>query len=469
MAHLAKFGAAEFGRLYAHWAREKDSKGEYITYRDEKEQGGHIHRDMTQQNYTIGEIHDRSWVKTRLQGVYQKPNQKRPVQSCDIIVTLPKTESNDPETVRQFMQAAYDSLTRMYGQHNNTIGCWVHLDEAQPHLHYAFLPIAKRRSRQKPEYTEKLSTRAYWSKKSALQDMHKTLQADISVALGHPVEITNGATKAQGGNKTIGQLKAETKALQTSLETSRARSQKDIESVAAKEYRPLIGSNYYRLSPDQYARLRQMAQSGLEQRTEYERMKQENERLAVEVERLHSRMRGYKGEVEERLRAEISSVRAKNAEAQPYLSVPPALRQTADRYLDYARQDVAAATAEVARRAAVDVLRGEKPLAVSKKYATALTELGIEVSSGFPKAAAEAMKAQMKGKAPKASGGTWQPSASQIDYKAPDADPSILSGVLSAQAMASLHMDVPDEIQEALEMGDWERVAELMEQKDLWR
>lgn len=471
MAHLAKFGAAEFGRLYAHWAREKDSKGEYITYRDEKEQGGHIHRDMTQQNYTIGEIHDRSWVKTRLQGVYQKPNQKRPVQSCDIIVTLPKTESNDPETVRQFMQAAYDSLTRMYGQHNNTIGAWVHLDEAQPHLHYAFLPIADRHSKQKPEYKEKLSTRAYWSKKSALQKMHQTLQADISAAIGHPVEITNGAVKRQGGNKTVAQLKAETLALQKAIETNKAKGQGEMDRLAGEVHSPLIGREYYRLSPAQYARLQELARVGVDQHADYKRMKQENERLAVEVERLHSRMRGYKGEVEERLRAEISSVRAKNAEAAPYLSIPAALRHVAVKYLEWARQDVCEAVSAVTRRMAAAVLfRHEKPFDVSKRYTAAVQELGMEAGPGPVKQAVKAMKEQIQGKVPKElPSGTWQPSASQIDYKAPDADPSILSGVLSAQAMASLHMDVPDEIQEALEMGDWERVAELMEQKDLWR
>ena len=49
MAHLAKFGKAAYGRLYAHWTREKDAAGEYVTYKTEKENGGHIHRERTNQ------------------------------------------------------------------------------------------------------------------------------------------------------------------------------------------------------------------------------------------------------------------------------------------------------------------------------------------------------------------------------------------------------------------------------------
>lgn len=210
MANLAKFrGGMETARMMQHWERATDESGEYVTY-PRKEGGGHIHHERTDKNYTIGEIHDEAWIKARLKGVYQKPNQKRPIQTCDIVVTLPRSEPLCH--TKQFMIAAYHSLMRQYGKNNNVIGCYVHLDEAQPHLHFAFLPIADRHSKQLPQYTEKLAVSAYWGKKNALQMMHKTLQKDIDAEMGHHVDVTFADSKDRDeyNRMTQAELKART-------------------------------------------------------------------------------------------------------------------------------------------------------------------------------------------------------------------------------------------------------------------
>ena len=306
MAHLAKFGGGiEGAKLYAHWSREQDEKGEYITYSREHG-GGHINRELTKNNFTIGEIHDRNWVAERLKNVYQKPNQKKPVETCDIVVTLPQSESTDNENVRRFMQAAYNSLKKQYGNNNNVVGCWVHMDEAQPHLHFAFLPISERNSKQKPEFKEKLSTRAYWPKKNSLQEMHRVLQKDIDREIGrHSEGINNGITKEQGGNKTIVELKMETKRERAKLELYKEKPE-DLEKLHGTLEKPLIGKEYYKLTPEQYHRLRRIAEKTIKKTQIYDAVQKENTLLKNENLELKKWMNYYLAEFDKKAEKKIT-------------------------------------------------------------------------------------------------------------------------------------------------------------------
>lgn len=306
MAHLAKFsGGKEGANLYAHWSREQDEKGNYITYSRENG-GGHIDRTLTENNFTIGEIHDREWIAERLKNVYQKPNQKKPVETCDIIVTLPQSESKDIENVKQFMQAAYNSLKKQYGERNNIVGCWVHMDEAQPHMHFAFLPISERNSKQKPEFKEKLSTRAYWPKKNSLQEMHRTLQKDINKELGRIVDgLNNGITKEQGGNKTIEELKAETRREQLRLKTFGVKDEELGELHGEKKTSTFGRDEYYKLTPAQHNRLLSIAKMSLQQNKVLDFTQRENEHLKSENTRLKKWMNYYLSKADEKAKKEL--------------------------------------------------------------------------------------------------------------------------------------------------------------------
>ena len=265
MAHLAKFEGGIVGKkMYQHWAREVDEKGEYATY-NRADGGGHIDRNRTKDNFTIGNIHDREWVKKRLENVYQKPGQKRPIESCDIVVTLPQEEGKSPENIKKFFETAYDSLAKQYGKNNNIIGAWVHMDEAQPHMHFAFLPISERVSKQKPEYKEKLSTRAYWPSKNSLQKMHDTLQKDMDEGMGrHILGIYDGRTKDQGGNKSIATLKKETAEQKERLERLKTKPE-ELKELKGELVKPLLGEEHYKLTPYQYKRLRTLAQNSIQE------------------------------------------------------------------------------------------------------------------------------------------------------------------------------------------------------------
>lgn len=306
MAHLAKFqGGLEGAKMYAHWSRETDEKGEYITYSREHG-GGHIDRKLTENNFTIGEINDREWIAERLKNVYQKPNQKKLIETCDIVVTLPQTESTDIKNVRQFMQAAYNSLKRQYGNNNNVVGCWVHLDEAQPHMHFAFLPISERNSKQKPEFKEKLSTHAYWPKKNSLQEMHRTLQKDIDREMGRHIEgINDGITKEQGGNKTIVELKKETQKEQRKLEYYRAKPE-ELDKLHGTLENPWVGDKYYKLTPNQYHRLRDIAENSIKTNQINDDVQKENTLLKKENAELKKWINYYLAESDKKAEKKIT-------------------------------------------------------------------------------------------------------------------------------------------------------------------
>jgi len=293
MAHLAKFGGGFEGKkMYQHWAREVDENGEYATY-NRADGGGHIDRTRTKDNFTIGEIKPHDWIKKRLENVYQKPGQKHPVESCDIVVTLPQEEEKSPENIKKFFETAYESLKNQYGKNNNIIGAWVHLDEAQPHMHFAFLPISERNSKQKPEYKEKLSTRAYWPSKNSLQKMHDTLQKDMDDGMGrHIIGIYDGRTKEQGGNKTILELKKETAEQKERLERLKTKPD-ELKELEGEYKNPTFGGDYYKLTPYQYKRLRTLAQNSIQEHDDNANLSKKNEELQSKNNKLQEWVNFY--------------------------------------------------------------------------------------------------------------------------------------------------------------------------------
>ena len=202
--HKEGYPLSSIGKLIGHYTREMyeegEAKGKPVEY-PRRAGGGHIDKSRSHLNYEIGDCHGVDWVKDRLQGVYSRPQDWNKPKMLDIVVTLPADEP--PENARAFFEACYRSLCKQYQKKNNIVGAWVHLDEAQPHMHFAFLPIIDRNLKKDPTVKESISTKAYFPSKSSLQQMHKTTEQDVSEALGHRVAILNEATKQQGGNNSI--------------------------------------------------------------------------------------------------------------------------------------------------------------------------------------------------------------------------------------------------------------------------
>lgn len=413
--NLAKFKAGfETARMLAHWTRQQDENGEYVTYPRSQGGGGHIHQERTQQNYTIGVVRDENWIKERLKNVYQKPNQKSPVQICDIVVTLPRTEPK--ENTQAFMQAVYDSLTKMYGKYNNVVGAWVHMDEAQPHLHFAFLPISPNKSKQMQQYAERLAVNPYWPKKSSLQQMHRQVQRDVDAALGHHVDVTYTPSKDRDEyNKlTMGQLKTKTKEKRQEFE---ALEDKKLEKVLARAEHyegGLLSHEHVEMSEKDYQQLADAARLATTAKNEIDKA----ERSAEYEGRARQQAEEYHKNVLEKL----NDLRDTN---NLYLGAPAWAKAEADKQLEANRLWYRDYVHDTNKLAAAYCVYGSPVLAtqaLAEQLPYVLKRDTPENATKYVLSCAQAAVKQAGGRAPRVTTdrGDWTPpSPSETNYSTP--------------------------------------------------
>lgn len=149
------------------------------------------------------------------------------------IVTAPK-ELSGAAAEKAFFRSVYDFLENRYGK-ENVICATVHYDEGikenavdrfgtpvldnsgkpiqkivygRPHLHFDFIPVSPDRNPKHPQ-SEKICAYEVLTK-NELKRFHSDLQKHLQDA-GIDVSIQSGITKKQGGNKSVSQLKTESK------------------------------------------------------------------------------------------------------------------------------------------------------------------------------------------------------------------------------------------------------------------
>ena len=130
------------------------------------------------------------------------------------VVTAPKDLSEADYDM--FFQTSFQFLSNRYGI-ENVIQATVHNDESgQPHLHFLFIPVAP----DKKHGGEKICANDVLNKKE-LRNFHPDLQRHLKND-GIDAKVMTGITKAQGGNKTVDELKAErSRNIQHSVERGR--------------------------------------------------------------------------------------------------------------------------------------------------------------------------------------------------------------------------------------------------------
>lgn len=111
------------------------------------------------------------------------------------VVTLPKEIPAGSSQDRAFFKATYDFLNQRYGA-ENIISVNIHRDEAQPHMHFVFVPVDKR---------GRISAKNLINK-TELRCFHPQLQSYMD-SRGIQCNVNSGITRAQGGNRTIAELK----------------------------------------------------------------------------------------------------------------------------------------------------------------------------------------------------------------------------------------------------------------------
>lgn len=117
------------------------------------------------------------------------------------IVTAPKDLPADQH--QAFFQSTHNFLINRYGE-ANCIQSVVHHDESgQPHLHFCFIPTVP----DSKHGGEKICANDVINPKE-LRNFHPALQRHLN-ADGFDINIQSGVTKAQGGNKSVWELKEE--------------------------------------------------------------------------------------------------------------------------------------------------------------------------------------------------------------------------------------------------------------------
>lgn len=126
-----------------------------------------------------------------------------------IIVTLPQDVPSHGSEELNFFRASYEFLNQRYCGEEHCCAAVVHRDESgQPHMHYLFVPIVhldqpKHEKEWKICASEVLSRDSYYT-------LHNDMQAYLDTHLDFHATVASGITRAQGGNKTVRELKLET-------------------------------------------------------------------------------------------------------------------------------------------------------------------------------------------------------------------------------------------------------------------
>lgn len=200
MAHVSKFTRATCGLMTRHYERYKDSEhSENVTYKNQD-----IDSERTHLNYNLAPDRDQlAYLKQRLEEVHCLKRDDVKVM-CDWVLTAPKELPEEHQ--KEFFEVCYNHLANKYGE-NNVISAYVHMDENQPHMHFAFVPV----SIDSKKNIEKVSAKEVLTR-AHLKSFHPELQKVVNDWIkdkGYEIEcnVLNGAT--EGGNKTVDELKHE--------------------------------------------------------------------------------------------------------------------------------------------------------------------------------------------------------------------------------------------------------------------
>lgn len=186
MAHMMKHTKASCGHMFAHF----DRKAENISNEN-------LDRTRTPLNYNLA-VHQQmdqgEFVRKRCSEVHCQ-NRKDVNVMVSWVLTAPKDLPEQEH--KAFFQASYDFLEKKYGR-ENVVSAYVHMDEATPHMHFAFVPVVPDERRGYKVSAKECVNKAHLA--TFHDELQKYLQENDIGA-----KILNNATRE--GNKSIRALK----------------------------------------------------------------------------------------------------------------------------------------------------------------------------------------------------------------------------------------------------------------------
>lgn len=181
MANVQKYCKSQVGHLTKHFERGLGSDGQPIRYSNQN-----IDSSRTFMNYNLGperEMSQTDFIKKRCSEVYCT-NRRNQNVLCSWCVTAPK--DLPAREHRAFFQETYKFLSDRYGA-DNVVSAYVHMDERTPHMHFAFVPVAYDRKKERYTVSAKFAV-----SKTDLQKFHPQLEEHLSKKLGHSVHVMTG-------------------------------------------------------------------------------------------------------------------------------------------------------------------------------------------------------------------------------------------------------------------------------------
>lgn len=196
MANRQKYTRAAIGHLCAHYAREKDKDDNYIKFGNQD-----IDVTRTHLNYNLAEedqkMKQQDFINKRIKDL-KCMNRKDVNVMITWVVTLPQEmNGKSDEEKERFFRKSYNFLKNRYGA-ENVISAYVHMDEGQPHMHFAFTPVMY--DQKKGRY--KFDAKRVGSRQD-LQTFHKDFDKHLEKEMGYKTGVINGITEINLSTKEL--------------------------------------------------------------------------------------------------------------------------------------------------------------------------------------------------------------------------------------------------------------------------
>lgn len=277
MAHVEKYKASALGHMLAHYNRTSPANKD-------------IDKSRTKENYNLAPMRGDliSFINAKCSEI-KCQKRKDVIKICDWVITLPKDLPPEKESI--FFSSTYDFLVNRYGVHgdSNIVSAFVHKDESQPHMHFAFIPIVEERKNKKKLGQLKVCAKEVITK-ADLQTFHENLQDYLEAKLNCQVNVINEATK--DGNKSIADLKRHSQQTETTMSWL-ASMEKDAERTKMGRG-GLYGADAIKVPEPLFNALVTVARGGIAERANFKALKNkrdENAKAQAKADELAHQLR----------------------------------------------------------------------------------------------------------------------------------------------------------------------------------
>lgn len=189
MANLKKYTRADAGKILRHNERQTLHK----TNKDIDPTRTHLNYSLIQDGKTARERYDGRMGQVRCY------NRKDVKSLCSWVITAPKTLP--VEQHEAFFHGCFEFVGNRYGGENMVQGV-VHMDETTPHIHITYIPVTD-----DPKHDCEKVCANIVNNREDLATFHRDLEEAL-LERGIRADVCTGVTRAQGGNRTVEQLKA---------------------------------------------------------------------------------------------------------------------------------------------------------------------------------------------------------------------------------------------------------------------